>query len=267
MYASVRSSKSDNDNFQRQGSLRKVIPPEHTRESLFDRQNADFDRVYKVYRQEYIILAEYKMIQSENLQGVYVIPSKESSLKWFGVIFVRSGPYEDGIFRFNILLDENFPDSEHPKVIFQSEIFHPVIDSTNNELNLLHAFPKWNKNDQHIWQVLKYIQWIFYNTNASIAHAANHEAAEIYRTNQNAFIAKAQEGVKLSKDHLYDEPPVEDKHYIIFEPFVTEVHNKVKASMMIFHEEPINKVGHSWVLPGCYKSLARPPTPPSETES
>lgn len=65
------------------------------------------------------------------------------------------------------------------KVIFQSEIFHPVIDSRSNELNLLHAFPKWNKNDQHLWQVLKYIQWVFYNTNASIAHAVNQEAAEM----------------------------------------------------------------------------------------
>lgn len=33
---------------------------------------------------------------------------------WFGVIFVRSGLYEDGVFRFNIILPENFPDGEHP---------------------------------------------------------------------------------------------------------------------------------------------------------
>uniref|UniRef100_A0A6P7GYH0 AKT-interacting protein-like n=1 Tax=Diabrotica virgifera virgifera TaxID=50390 RepID=A0A6P7GYH0_DIAVI len=33
---------------------------------------------------------------------------------WFGVIFVRSGCYEEGIFRFTIFLDEEFPDSGHP---------------------------------------------------------------------------------------------------------------------------------------------------------
>lgn len=33
---------------------------------------------------------------------------------WFGVLFVRSGVYEDGIFRFNITLPENFPDGGHP---------------------------------------------------------------------------------------------------------------------------------------------------------
>lgn len=84
-----------------------------------------------MYRQEYIILAEYKLVQSENLKGVYVIPSRESPfcmfpltlwnlrlmgwfLVWFGFIYVREGPYEDGVFRFSIFLDEKFPDSGHP---------------------------------------------------------------------------------------------------------------------------------------------------------
>ncbi|KAJ8920777.1 hypothetical protein NQ315_004918 [Exocentrus adspersus] len=266
MHASIRSSK-DGENFQRQGSLRRVIPPDHDREDLLDRQNSEINQVYKIYRQEYLILAEYKMVYSENIQGIYVIPSKESSLRWFGVIFVRSGPYEDGIFRFNILLDDDFPDSEHPKVAFQSGMFHPVIDPISNELSLASAFPKWDKNEQHLWQVLKYIQWIFYNMEASVAHAVNQEAAELYRTNQNNFIAKARETVNFSRDHLYDEPAEKDEHYITFEPYVAAVHDKIKTSMITYHEEQVNKMGHSWVLPGSYKSLTRPPTPPSETES
>lgn len=71
------------------------------------------------------------MLLSENMQGVYVIPSRENSLcmhervfiilflygyflVWFGVIFVRSGLYEDGVFRFNIMLPENFPEGDRP---------------------------------------------------------------------------------------------------------------------------------------------------------
>lgn len=78
-----------------------------------------------------------KMIQKENIAGVYVIPSYESSfgkwrissysintniwhsfstnwflfIVWFGVIFVRSGYYRDGIFRFNISLPKDFPNT------------------------------------------------------------------------------------------------------------------------------------------------------------
>ncbi|KAJ8979020.1 hypothetical protein NQ317_003123 [Molorchus minor] len=153
MYAAVKATKSEsNETFQRQGSLRKASTSDTNttnshRENLFDNQNTEISQVYKTYRQEYVILAEYKMIQTEYIQGVYVIPSKENSLMWFGVIFVRCGPYEDGVFRFTILLDENFPDGEHPKVIFQSDIFHPVIDPVSKELNLLQAFPKWNKSE------------------------------------------------------------------------------------------------------------------------
>lgn len=69
------------------------------------------------------------MLQSEVVEGVYVIPSFKSSfskyifrclfyvfyprifLVWFGVLFVRFGIYKDAILRFNISLPENFPNS------------------------------------------------------------------------------------------------------------------------------------------------------------
>lgn len=35
-------------------------------------------------------------------------------LVWFGVIYVRSGLYEDGVFRFNIELPETFPEGDRP---------------------------------------------------------------------------------------------------------------------------------------------------------
>lgn len=33
---------------------------------------------------------------------------------WFGVIFVRAGFYEGGVFRFTLTLPEKFPDEEVP---------------------------------------------------------------------------------------------------------------------------------------------------------
>jgi ubiquitin-protein ligase len=63
--------------------------------------------------------------------------------------------------------------------VFLTEIFHPVIHPDTNEVHLLKAFPTWNKTEQHIWQILKYIHWIFYNVAASISHAVNTEAADL----------------------------------------------------------------------------------------
>ncbi len=56
------------------------------------------------------------MVQSETIPGIYVIPSSESSLLWYGVIFVRTGQYKGGIFRFNISLTEEFPNDLKPPV-------------------------------------------------------------------------------------------------------------------------------------------------------
>lgn len=63
--------------------------------------------------------------------------------------------------------------------MFQTEVYHPVIDKETNELNLLGGFPTWNKSEQHIWQVLKYIHWVFQSLSASLPHAVNHEAANL----------------------------------------------------------------------------------------
>lgn len=54
-----------------------------------------------------------------------------------------------------------------------------MIDENTNELNLNDGFPVWNKGEHHIWQILKYIQWIFYHFNSSLAHGINKSAIDM----------------------------------------------------------------------------------------
>lgn len=270
--AATRAAKGDSSNtsqsFTRQGSLRRVIPSEHNKDNIFGRHNEDINLFYKTVHQEYIILAEYKMVVSENIKSAYVIPSKENSFVWFGVIFVRSGLYEDGIFRFNITLPDSFPDGGHPKVVFQSEIFHPVIDGESNQLDLSSGFPTWTRAEQHIWQIVKYIHWIFYNIENSVAHAVNHEAANLYKEDLDAFKERVKNCVKKSRDELYTPPPTNDKHYITFEKYTPELHDAVKLLMIDeINENRPASLGHSWVSPGSFKPLSRAPTPSPESIS
>lgn len=46
------------ENFTRQGSLRRVLPSEYNKESVFGKQNEDLNKSYKKFYQEYAILAE-----------------------------------------------------------------------------------------------------------------------------------------------------------------------------------------------------------------
>ena len=35
---------------------------------------------------------------------------------WYGIIFVRQGIYQEGIFRFKIIIPENYPDGDCPVI-------------------------------------------------------------------------------------------------------------------------------------------------------
>lgn len=48
-----------------------------------------------------------------NLQQLYLFLMSTLSV-WFGVIFIRMGSYQDGIFKFVMKIPENFPDGDCP---------------------------------------------------------------------------------------------------------------------------------------------------------
>ncbi|XP_073845645.1 ubiquitin E2 variant domain-containing protein pendolino isoform X1 [Musca autumnalis] len=232
--------------------------------------------VQATIQQEYKILAEYKMVASEKVGGIYVIPSFANSLLWYGVIFVRQGIYEEGIFRFNISLPDKFPDDKTvPTVIFQNEMYHPLICPFTGTLDLSQAFPLWRCGEDHIWQLLKYLQAIFIDPveclrtpTSSTTKWPNSEAAELLMQNRAGFIAKVKECIDSNKEHLYDEPPTDDPHYIAFEQFNEEVHGPVKERIREGKEPILTNTttsvaasssgakGLSWVKEGEYAPLS-----------
>lgn len=48
-------------------------------------------------------------------------------------------------------------------VTFNTPLFHPAIDSNTGVLYLNEVFPHWDRQRNHIWHILKYVQHIFYN--------------------------------------------------------------------------------------------------------
>ncbi|KAL7736710.1 hypothetical protein ACLKA6_015569 [Drosophila palustris] len=198
-----------------------------------DAQKKDEKILLATIQQEYKILAEYKMIESEKLSGIYVIPSYANSLQWFGVFFGRQGFYESGVFRFSILLPDRFPDDKSvPAIIFQHNVAHPLVCPYTYSLDISHAFPEWRCGEDHLWQILKYMQAIFADPlesirNITINDLSNVEAAKLLGNNRDAFASLVQESIAESKSHIYDTPPTEDPHYIIFEKFQADLHGPV----------------------------------------
>ncbi|KRF79791.1 uncharacterized protein Dvir_GJ20476, isoform C [Drosophila virilis] len=100
-------------------------------------------------------------------------------------------------------------------------------------LDISHAFPEWRCGEDHLWQVLKYIQAIFADpldsirSVANIQELSNPEASKLLNTNRDAYAALVQESIVESKSRVYDTPPTEDPHYIVFEKFQANVHGPV----------------------------------------
>ncbi|XP_075167117.1 ubiquitin E2 variant domain-containing protein pendolino [Haematobia irritans] len=219
-------------------------------------------------QQEYKILAEYKMVESEwsGVGGIYVIPSFENSLLWYGVIFVRQGLYEEGIFRFNISLPDTFPEDKLvPTVIFQNEMYHPLICPFTGTLDLSHAFTQWRFGEDHIWHILKYIQAIFIDPSECLRSSSstkwqNNDAAQLLAQNRQEYISKVKECITINKEHLYDEPPTDDPHYITFEQYSEDVHGPIKQRIREGKEPAITNgttsKGLSWVKEGEYTPLS-----------
>ncbi|KAH8401938.1 hypothetical protein KR009_008733 [Drosophila setifemur] len=187
--------------------------------------------------QGYKILAEYKLVQ-EQLKNIYAIPSYASGLHWFGVIFVHSGIYAGGVFRFSILLPDNFPDEESlPTVIFTMPIFHPHVCVESKCLDLTPFITDWHKDQHHIWHLLRYIQAIFADPEGSIStgksstgdlvvldEVNNMEALNMLVKNRPEYIKRVQEQADSSRLHMCDKPMTDDPHYIIVEPYCEDRH-------------------------------------------
>ncbi|ALC42418.1 cbx [Drosophila busckii] len=196
-------------------------------------QNKDEKLLLATIQQEYKILAEYKMIESEKLSGVYVIPSYENSLQWFGVFFGRQGFYEKAVFRFSILLPDRFPDDKSlPAIIFQHNVVHPLVCPYTFSLDISNAFQEWRCGEDHLWQVLKYMQALFADPLESIRNVPpnkvpNADVAQLLKSNREAFVARVQKSITDIMTHIYDKPPTDDPHFIVFEKFQADVHGPV----------------------------------------
>lgn len=118
-------------------------------------------------------------------------------------------------------------------IVFQQNVVHPLVCPYTNSLDISHAFPEWRCGEDHLWQVLKYMQLIFADpldcirSMGNTQELSNVEASKLLSTNRDAFAALVQESIIESKSHIYDTPPTEDPHYIVFEKFQDELHGPV----------------------------------------
>ncbi|XP_073515785.1 AKT-interacting protein [Phyllobates terribilis] len=209
---------------------------------------------YGPFYLEYSLLAEFTLVVKQKLPGVYVQPSYRSALMWFGVIFIRHGLYQDGVFKFTVYIPDNYPDGECPRLVFDIPVFHPLVDPISGELDVRRAFARWRRNHNHIWQVLMYARRIFYKIDTT--SPLNPEAAVLYEKDVQLFKSKVVDSVKLCNSHLFDLPKIEDPYAITFSPWNPALHDEAREKMLAQkrkseeQNKSLHATGLSWVKPG-----------------
>jgi len=201
---------------------------------------------------EYTILAEYNAIrdQVKTLQDVYVIPSAHDPLNWFGVFFVRHGPYEGAVFRFHIYIPKTFPKSDIPTIAFTPIIFHPKVDPISGYMETRSAFGKWQCGVHHIWHLLLYIKRSLLVIDER--NPVNQIAADLYLHNPAEFKTKVAECVEDSKLHLHDTSPYSnDPHYLRFSPYNPNIHGTFRKAILADNGNVSSGTKPlSWIKPG-----------------
>ncbi|XP_061733161.1 AKT-interacting protein [Nerophis ophidion] len=221
---------------------------------------------YGPFYLEYSLLAEFTLVVKQKLPGIYVQPSYKSALMWFGVIFIRHGLYQDGVFKFTVYIPDNYPDGDCPKLVFDMPVFHPLVDPVSGELDVKRAFTKWRRNHNHIWQVLMYARTIFYKINTT--EPFNPEAAVLYEKDVQLFKSKVVDNVKLCNSRLFDQPKIDDPYAISFSPWNPAVHEEAKERMFTYkrrpedHHKGTQGSGLSWVKPGSTQPFSKDDSPP-----
>mmetsp|Transcript_5235 Transcript_5235/g.6813 ORF Transcript_5235/g.6813 Transcript_5235/m.6813 type:complete len:359 (+) Transcript_5235:488-1564(+) len=136
---------------------------------------------------------EYKHLKMNAPSGVLVTPSYDDLRTWYGVIFIRKGYYQGGIFKFIVKLPLEYNDHGiYPHIGFYNDVFNPFVhrkktiinvktknnDTQNHhdqneeeddqeddqfyELDLKAQYPAWNSTSHFMVTALTFMKKIFY---------------------------------------------------------------------------------------------------------
>lgn len=180
-----------------------------------DRKNivSTLERYQSKTIKDYAVIIEYKHLAQHVPSGIYILPSFDDARLWYGVIFIRSGHYRDGVFKFILRLPQEYNDlNTYPDIRFTSRVYHPYVDPASGELNLRIKIPEWNPELHYLVTALVFLKGIFYQLKFPPASAlasvpkVNQSALALYHVDRRAYEANVQACVQLSLAKVYENP-------------------------------------------------------------
>jgi ubiquitin-protein ligase len=152
---------------------------------------------------DYKVTIEYKHLKLHAPGGVYLTPSMDSLRHFYGVIFVRRGPFTNGIFKFELKLPTRYNDTNMwPQITFNTRVYNPYVDEKTGVLDIQSAYPTWDPSRHYLVTVLTYLKKIFYSKNFADAKA-NPDARALAETDPEAYRRNVEDCVRDSQKSIY----------------------------------------------------------------
>jgi ubiquitin-protein ligase len=178
--------------------------------------------------QEYATYLEYERMQDLVPVGMYLLPSFDDRLIWHGTLFVHSGLYKDGIYKFMVEFPDAYPETP-PKIVFTSEVFHPLVDLKTGEFQLQVFFPDWQSGRDYLSCVLPHLHKAFRRndyltktvglklaktvaiggrdqTQMMDAKPFNPDALDLWQSDPGDFAKRVARYAEISREKLYQNP-------------------------------------------------------------
>ncbi|KAK6753268.1 hypothetical protein RB195_012704 [Necator americanus] len=206
-------------------------------------------RILPSQQARHALSSEFARVCRQPIDGMYIIPSACDQFTWFGLLFVRRGIYGGGIFRFNVRIPNDFPNTTSlPTVKFDLFVFHPNIDPASRRPDLTRYFPDgWKKDKHHIQNVLLVVQRLFFSFDFDPESSANPVAATVWRQDKEKFRAIAKNCVNQSRMEVYDEPEdASDPNVLRLTPWDPSLHEQWERSVKNSGSHNVG-AGLSWV--------------------
>lgn len=153
---------------------------------------------------DYKVTIEYKHLKQHAPGGVYLIPSFDDLRTFHGAVFVRRGPFTNGIFKFRIKLPPRYNDfNAWPSIRFTSRVYNPHVDPDTGELDVKAAYPTWDPHRHYLVTVLTYLKKIFYMKSFGDEARANPDARDLVNSNHKEYRKRVEACVKESQREVF----------------------------------------------------------------
>lgn len=198
---------------------------------------------------DFRLTIEYKYLVDHAPGGVFMLPALGDNRTLFGVVFVRRGPYRNGIFRFTVLLPPMYNShAVSPQVTFTPPVFNPLVDQASGVMQLtmsdaLLPPSQWNPEKHFLATVVTTVKKIFYIKSYDSFPAgslANESARALHTADSPAFQKRVDSCVRQSLESAEAEGapapaastgPTADENSIRFSP-AQSAHEVIRQAIL-----------------------------------